>query len=333
MRARTLHMASTNFVLEKMGPTEGISSESPLPGGSQSPLLASSESPPTDGISSKSPLLGLPNELFFEVASHLKSFKDLNSLARTSHFFHGMLNTDLYRRAVAAKEADLDDIVGSVLMRCRPASLALLLDHGLSVNHSCLFAGSADEETMLCFLCRLDQVRAVPFARLLIQRGADLEVKDAIRSETVLYRAIQHHCRDIAELLLAHGADAGVQNTYGETALHLAARWSRGQTHEVAKSLLEHGAAVTATDRRGETPLHTASHAPRNWGLVMAEFLLENGADVNAVSNDGLRPLHLALYMNNQNVAALLLAHGADVNASNDGLFERRAQSIAARYL
>jgi hypothetical protein len=36
MRAHTLHMASTNFVLEKMGPTEGISSESPLPGGSQS---------------------------------------------------------------------------------------------------------------------------------------------------------------------------------------------------------------------------------------------------------------------------------------------------------
>jgi hypothetical protein len=54
----------------------------------------------------------LPNELFLEVASHLKSFKDLNSLVRTSRFFHGMFNIQLYRRAVAADRRVLDGIVG-----------------------------------------------------------------------------------------------------------------------------------------------------------------------------------------------------------------------------
>jgi hypothetical protein len=59
------------------------------------------------------------------VASHLKSFKDLNSLARTSRFFHMMFNPHLYRRAIAADRIVLDGIVGWVLSGHRLASLRL----------------------------------------------------------------------------------------------------------------------------------------------------------------------------------------------------------------
>jgi hypothetical protein len=81
------------------------------------------------------PLLTLPNELISEVASRLESFEDLDSLVRTSRFFHTLLNTHLYRRAVAADDPIREDIVRWVLPQYRLASLTLLLDNGLSAHH------------------------------------------------------------------------------------------------------------------------------------------------------------------------------------------------------
>jgi hypothetical protein len=61
-------------------------------------------------FTSPAPLMKLPNELFFEVASHLESFKDLNSLLRTNRFFHTLFNSHLYRLAVAAGKSVLEEI-------------------------------------------------------------------------------------------------------------------------------------------------------------------------------------------------------------------------------
>jgi hypothetical protein len=82
----------------------------------------------------KPPLLTLPNELFSEVASHSESFKDLNSLLRTSRFFHDLFNTQLYRRAIDAEDAVRAGIVQWVLSEYRVASLTRLLDNGLSID-------------------------------------------------------------------------------------------------------------------------------------------------------------------------------------------------------
>jgi hypothetical protein len=188
-------------------------------------------------MNSKSALMTLPNELFLKVASHLKSFKDLNSLIRTSRFFHGMFNTQLYRCAVAADHFVRDDIVGWVLRRYRLASLTLLLDNGLSVNGTGRFLMYHCEETMLFTLCRLyDQERSVPLARMLIQRGADIEAKNG-NSDTVLICAIRINNYEIAALLLAHGADLNVVGWRGETPLHIASA-------RMINLLVAHGATV-----------------------------------------------------------------------------------------
>ena len=66
--------------------------------------------------------------------------------------------------------------------------------------------------------------------------------------------------RQIAELLLAHGADADAVKPDGGTALHAAA--SRGHT-EIAALLIAHGASVNARTRDGLSPLdfaRTAGH-------------------------------------------------------------------------
>ena len=61
-----------------------------------------------------------------------------------------------------------------------------------------------------------------------------------------------------------------------------------------------------------EAPLH---HAARKNRLEVAQVLLAHGADVNARNKFERAPLHEAAYNNSLEVAQVLLAHGADVNA------------------
>jgi ankyrin repeat protein len=306
-----------------------------------------SKSPLPEGIRSKSLLLGLPNELFPEIASHLESFKDLNSLVRTSHFFHGMFNAHLYRRAVAAENIVRNDIVGWVLTGYRLASLTLLLDNGLSVDHTRTFANY--KGTMLHILCMLyDQERSVPLAQLLIQRGANTRAKDS-RSCTVLERAIDQNNSKIAALVLAHGADPNEVDSWGSPPLSRATRlddarmvnllvahgaaidggrhgytplleaiWLRN--YDVIPVLLAHGADVGARNDTGQTPLHYASVWFQSEHHELAKSLLERGAIVNATDEKGRTPLHWAAMSSGSLDSDLfmvkfLLDNGADVNA------------------
>ncbi len=51
--------------------------------------------------------------------------------------------------------------------------------------------------------------------------------------------------------------------------------------------------------------------------LEVAHVLLAHGADVNARDESEETPMHSAAYFNSLEVAQVLLAHGADVNARN----------------
>jgi ankyrin repeat protein len=269
-----------------------------------------------DVIGTKSPLMRLPNELFLDVASYLKRFEDLNSLVRTTRFFHRMLNHHLYRRAVATDHHVRNHIVCSVLSGYQLASLTLLLDNGLSVNHTVQWNLYADEETMLRFLCKSPgQERSVPLARLLIQRGADIEAKDGRYSYTVLYEAISHLNYEIAALLLAHGADPNAVIKWGDTPLNFAIRRSNAK---MVNLLVTHGAAVDGRDGNGNTPLLFALQC-LNCSVV--PVLLAHGADAGAHNEGGVTPLHEASMWfgsGRRELAESLLAHGAVVSAIDE---------------
>jgi ankyrin repeat protein len=49
----------------------------------------------------------------------------------------------------------------------------------------------------------------------------------------------------------------------------------------------------------------------------VAQLLIAKGADINARNNSGETPLHQAASHNNKDVAQLLIAKGADINARN----------------
>jgi hypothetical protein len=223
-------------------------------------------------IPSKSSLLDLPNELVLEVSSHLESFNDLNSLIRTSRFFHRTINTHLYRRAVAvaADDAVLNEIVGWVLSSYRLASLTLRLDHGLSVNHTGKFDDDryTDKEPMLHFVCRLEDTQhSIPLARLLLERGADTRVEAGRYSDTVLYRAIFLKNDKMIALLLAHGADPNAAHSgYGLTPLQLACQTGRDRP-ELIQALIVFSADFDARTPDGATPLHGERYREM-WSLL-----------------------------------------------------------------
>jgi ankyrin repeat protein len=269
----------------------------------------------------------LPNELLLEVASHLETFRDLNSLVRTSRLLHAMFNTHLYRRAITADDIILNGILCCVLTGYRFDSLTLFLDNGLSVNRRTgrfydnrrlVIRYWRGDTTMLRVLCRLDdQERSVPLARLLLQRGAHTGATGNIYSKTVLHEAASRGNCPIVELLLAHGADVNAENIYGLRALHFACNTFQDNP-EVVNLLIAHGADIEACSTAGDTPLILSSrhHKPR----IMAA-LLDHGADAGVHNNDGKTPLHHAstwFGSEHHELAKSLLEHGADVNATDN---------------
>ncbi len=147
--------------------------------------------------------------------------------------------------------------------------------------------------------------------RLLLGRGADPRA-DSSRG-TPLHRAAEGGAAEVVELLLDAGASVQARATGDETPLHTAARMGQA---EAARLLLERGADPNAVNAGGNTPLHLAACA----GLPeLARVLIERGAKVNQKDDYGQTPLHCAAEnacgAESCRIAALLLEHGADVNA------------------
>ncbi len=123
---------------------------------------------------------------------------------------------------------------------------------------------------------------------------------------------------DCAEVLqqLHLGADANVWfDEWRKTPLHKAV--DAGQT-EIVRLLLEHGAYVNAEDELWNTPLHYAAYRDKPEIVAM---LLEYGAYVNGYAPGGPSseaPLHNAARNGRIRNMEILLAHGADIEWSDD---------------
>jgi ankyrin repeat protein len=172
------------------------------------------------------------------------------------------------------------------------------------------------------------KVPKLDFAELLLSNGANIDVRDAEKSETPLH----HLCRSnsgamsdtevaAALWLIERGADVLARSSNGTTPLHLAAATG---SHTVIEALFAHGAKPTLTDL-GYTPLHSCI-TTKDKDTWIWDRLLEAGNPLEQKTKWGGTPLMDAQANWNARAVRYLVEKGADTSVT-DGegrtLFER----------
>ena len=110
--------------------------------------------------------------------------------------------------------------------------------------------------------------------RLLIQKGADVNVRDQY-GDTPLHQALWGADFDkIAWLLIQQGANVNARDKEGKTPLH------KARDSKIVQLLIQKGADVNARDKKGRTPLSIALRirAPKMNTLGTIGILIKAGA-------------------------------------------------------
>jgi len=162
---------------------------------------------------------------------------------------------------------------------------------------------AADNSTALDLLAASPLLARVHFQYGASRQAAKTYYIDTIShyvyaGDTALHLAAAAYRREIAQKLIALGADARASNRRGAEPLHYAAdglpgspSWNPGAQAAIIACLIEAGADPNATDKSGVTPLH---RAVRTRCAAAVEALLEGGADPRLKNRSGSTPMLLA---------------------------------------
>jgi ankyrin repeat protein/nucleoside-triphosphatase THEP1 len=151
-------------------------------------------------------------------------------------------------------------------------------------------------------LCRAAKAGHEAIARLLLDRGANIENADKV-GRTPLQWAVVNKGTAVVELLLERGACVESRDENGRTPLSWAAS---GGFECNAQLLLDKGANIESRDIYGATPL---LRAVLNSHEAIVQMLLDAGADIKAKSKNGQTPLSLARTCGHQGMVSLLQSY------------------------
>ncbi|GBC98109.1 hypothetical protein HRbin17_00606 [bacterium HR17] len=150
-----------------------------------------------------------------------------------------------------------------------------------------------------------DQVRTLLQSSSFLRDHIDAPWFD-FEAPAIVYAASRRN-RAVIEALLEHGADINAKSQWwagGCSALHTVSSPLFSYDPELAAYLIQHGATIDA-------------HAAAGLGMLdkLVELITADPHAVHACGPDGMTPLHFAA---TPQVAELLLAYGADINARDN---------------
>ncbi len=120
----------------------------------------------------------------------------------------------MIRRMLKKKDLEMNDMIGAII-RNDITGVKQLIDSGTDINKQ-----DGAGFTALHFACQENNIELV---ELLIERGAELEIRD-VYGNTPLIRAVSSFRGngEVIDYLLSKGADMNVKNDYGHSAIEWA---------------------------------------------------------------------------------------------------------------
>lgn len=176
-------------------------------------------------------------------------------------------------------------------------------------------------------------------AKLLVQHGAELDHRDAMGETALMFAARCDENGQTVRHLIKSGAALDLRSNDGKRAIGIAAENGNAtatRTLANAGAACEPDEALAVAILEGEAgdvqKALDAGADPSRYGLLgmaikqeletaLVETLLAAGSPVNARSQ-GMTPLMRAAWAERGDVVALLLAHGADIDAGEEGVHD-----------
>ncbi|TMW60704.1 hypothetical protein Poli38472_000746 [Pythium oligandrum] len=156
-------------------------------------------------------------------------------------------------------------------------------------------------ETVLHIAVSEDQLEIVSY---LVSHGAPLDYQDKKNRFTPLMLCLAQRpprYLEIVQALLKGKPDLTIQDSAGQTVLHLATQY---EEVEVVEMLLRSKPKVDAVDAKKMTPLHVAAG---KGNVELVKILIERGhASPNAVDAKGNTPLHWVCILNAEDLTELI---------------------------
>ena len=201
----------------------------------------------------------------------------------------------------------------------------LLLQHGADIH-----GRNRDGNTALHVAVSLGRAE---IAELLIKKGADVKTKNGDGATPIDMLAVPWEMIEIiskplgvklereqveagrAEIAKRLGVEATFEGADTFSAQHLSAAASTGDLAAMKRALAEGAAPNTRDPESGSTLLANAALMGRT---EIVALLLEHGADINARSKDGGTALHAAAFLGRAETVKLLLDKGADTTIQHN---------------
>jgi len=187
-----------------------------------------------------------------------------------------------------------------------PKLLHFLLSKGANPNAKDKMPGYTALHYIAATPCLDDPIKnkmLVESAKVLLAHGANPNLTVTLKqNQTALHLAAANNHVDIAEALLAKGADVNAKTEKGATPMSIAARQG---AMDMVSCLLKYGVDMVAS----RALFHAA--ACKETTEVMA-LLLKQGADINLPDPQGFTALFSAIHAGSFPNVKFLLDHGAD---------------------